>query len=79
MSYRKRRIGGFLGLLVVALGAILLSPDSYETTYTPTEPTASATDGTTLALDVLERLAVKGRAPKTGYDREQQFYKSCSR
>jgi len=76
MSYRKRRIGGFLGLLVVALGAILLSPDSYETTYTPTEPTASATDGTTLALDVLERLAVKGRAPKTGYDREQQFYKS---
>ena len=34
---------------------------------------SSATDSELLALDVLELLDVKGRAPKTGYSREQ-FY-----
>ena len=74
MSYRKRRIGGFLGLLVVILGVILFNPNSYETTYTPATD-VSATEGIVPALEILEKLEVKGRAPKTGYDREQ-FYKS---
>ena len=73
MSYKKRRIAGFISLLAVAIGVILLSPNSYETTYTPTNVTA--TEGTTPALEILEKLEVKGRAPKTGYDREQ-FYKT---
>ncbi|MBQ1528426.1 HNH endonuclease [Candidatus Saccharibacteria bacterium] len=73
MSYKTRRVGGFIGLLVVVLGVILLNPNSYETTYTPTN--VSADDNTTLATDVLEKLEVKGRAPKIGYTREQ-FYKS---
>ena len=51
----------------------MLNPNSYETTYTPTN--VSADDSTTLAIDILEKLEVKGRAPKTGYEREQ-FYKS---
>lgn len=74
MSYRKRRIGGFLGLLVVILGVILFNPNSYETTYIPATD-VSATEGVVPALEILEKLEVKGRAPKTGYDREQ-FYKS---
>ena len=73
MSYRRRRIGGFLGLVILALGVILLNPNSYETTYTPVSVTA--TEGTTPALEILEQLEVKGRAPKTGYEMEQ-FYKA---
>ena len=73
MSYKKRRIAGFISLLAVAIGVILLSPNSYETTYTPVSVTA--TEGTTPALEILEKLEVKGRAPKTGYDREQ-FYRA---
>jgi len=30
----------------------------------------------TLATTILEKLEIKGRAPKTGYDRAEQFYKS---
>ena len=47
------------------------------TTTTPTRPTPTTTAPTTpspatgTALAALERLAVKGRAPKTGYSREQ--------
>lgn len=37
---------------------------------TPTDPSSS---NTPLALDILEQLAVKGRAPKTGYSRDE-FY-----
>ena len=73
MSYKKRRIAGFISLLAVAIGVILLNPNSYETTYTPVSVTA--TEGTTPALEILEKLEVKGRAPKTGYDREQ-FYRA---
>ena len=73
MSYKKRRIAGFISLLAVAIGVILLNPNSYETTYTPTNVTA--TEGTTPALEILEKLEIKGRAPKTGYDREQ-FYRA---
>lgn len=36
----------------------------------------AANDNTILATAVLEKLAIKGRAPKTGYDRSTQFYKT---
>lgn len=45
-------------------------------------PLGVSTDGTTndgsqkLAKDVLETLEIKGRAPKTGYDRSEMFYSS---
>ena len=48
-------------------------------TTTPTNPdgtpATTTSDGTPLATAVLEKLEVKGRAPKTGYDREE-FYKT---
>ena len=37
---------------------------------------SDVTAGAPLAREVLEQLAIKGRAPKTGYDRAEQFYKS---
>ncbi len=84
-KYKSRQVGGILALLAVALGIILLNPNSYETVYTPVEDSAESgnaeplgaqtSSDQKLALDVLETLEVKGRAPKTNYDREQ-FYKS---
>ncbi len=81
--YRARQISGVLALLLAILGIILLNPASYETVVVPTNPASSnldplgavASNDQTLAINVLETLEVKGRAPKTGYDREQ-FYKS---
>lgn len=60
-----------------AVGLVFVSPDSYEQVAesTSTEASAAAVEGKLLAKDVLEKLAVKGRAPKTGYTREE-FYKT---
>ena len=84
-NYKARQTFGFLGLLVVVLAVVLLNPASYETSYVSVENSAESgkaeplgaqtSSDTELALNVLETLEVKGRAPKTGYDREQ-FYKS---
>lgn len=53
------------------------SPTSATPVATPSAaapaPSSSAGHGGTLATSVLATLAVKGRAPKTGYDREGKF------
>lgn len=80
MSYKSRRaIGAILSALFVVT-VILLNPSSYEKIYTlaeDEETTTSietpSTEGAPLATEVLEKLKVKGRAPKTGYSRDQ-FY-----
>ncbi|MBR2695603.1 HNH endonuclease [Candidatus Saccharibacteria bacterium] len=75
MEYKTRRLGGIIFLALSAIAFLVLNPNSFETHYVATDTPATATDGQTLAVDVLEKLEVKGRAPKTNYDREQ-FYKS---
>ncbi len=84
MTYRTRRI--IFALIPLALLAtwLVINPANYETapantpesieplgvtTETPSDPNAK------LARDVLETLEIKGRAPKTGYSREE-FYKT---
>lgn len=70
MRYRTRRVAAIV-LLVLGLVAWLVS--SYDGSTTPTSvvtPAASST-GSQSALDALGTLAVKGRAPKTGYARTQ--------
>ena len=77
-----------IGVIVSVLAAILIgtavtgtsvSPDRARSmgSATPTASlpatTAPATPADTAALAVLATLPVKGRAPKTGYDREQSF------
>jgi hypothetical protein len=72
MNYRNRRLVALLFSLVVFLaGAVFESQKQVEEPapqvqgiVSQTQPTAS-----TLAIDALEKLPVKGRAPKTGYDR----------
>ena len=85
MKLKVRRVS----VMVVALGLVVLwlivNPASYDELFTRVENTGAeegldysaeyVDDGGTgrLATEVLEELEVKGRAPKTGYSREQ-FY-----
>ena len=84
--YRKRRLLGVAALVALVVGVICLNPASYEAVWGPGgvggegEGAASGGGGDVageadgpLATEILERLEVKGRAPKTGYDREE-FY-----
>ena len=59
----KRMIGWSIAILVVAITAFSAAPE-------PQREYASSGDGTS-AHAVLSELPVKGRAPKTGYDRSQ--------
>lgn len=69
-----------IGAVAAAIGLIVSSPGSYEQVSESVTPSVSAegADGQdgVLAKDVLEKLEIKGRAPKTGYDRSEQFYKT---
>lgn len=80
MNYRTRRIITALLLLSSLGGYILLNTFSTpeEPVPEPVEPLGVSTEvdpNTTLATEILERLEVKGRAPKTGYSRKE-FYSS---
>ena len=88
-SYRARQIFAVFAVLVAIAGWVIANPKSYEaefapatnaaenttdsTTETTTNPTAPHPEGTSLATDILAKLEIKGRAPKTGYTREE-FY-----
>lgn len=63
----RRSIAVLIVLLLVAFG-VLSNPDSYqaEVPYSPPEGQAASE-----ALSALGELEVKGRAPKTGYERAQ--------
>ena len=87
MKLKKRRILVVLAALALAVTWLVVNPASYEEIFTLVENTG-AEDGTNdedilvpggvsdserLAVDVLEELEMKGRAPKKGYERSQ-FY-----
>lgn len=81
--YRTRRVIAAFLAAAGLIGIIISNPSSYEQIFEPgTAPdetasaaeTPSSTDSSApLATEVLEQLAIKGRAPKTGYERTQ-FY-----
>lgn len=87
MNFRLRRIALSCFALVGTLVWLFVNPASYEEAETTTDDdvavpaVAEVTDETVVettesgpkAIDILEKLAVKGRAPKTGYSREE-FY-----
>lgn len=64
-----RRSLALLLILFVVSAAILQNPGLYQTSPSPSLPSSDAASDT--ARDVLDSLAVKGRAPKTGYSRDQ--------
>ncbi|MBR5647652.1 HNH endonuclease [Candidatus Saccharibacteria bacterium] len=79
MSFRLRRLLVVLFAAGSTVAFLLLNPASYEAIFSRVENlgaeqvAASSETGARLATDILEELEVKGRAPKTGYTREE-FY-----
>lgn len=78
MKLRTRRVSSVVLILGVVLAWIIINPESYEQVFTRAEDfdaemVTEADENAPLAVDILEKLEVKGRAPKTGYSREQ-FY-----
>ena len=84
MKLKTRRM---ILMLAAMLGIgvwVLVNPASYETIFTQAEnegadysaeAVTEANPDAPLATEILEKLEVKGRAPKTGYSREE-FYKN---
>ncbi len=69
-----------VGAFLVTLIWLIINPASYDTVFTQVENDGAEVgvegdteDGGILATDILEKIEVKGRAPKTGYNRDQ-FY-----
>lgn len=83
LQFRWRRLITVFAAAVAVIGLIISSPNSYENVPeeidVPVEirplGESSVVDGV-LATIVLEKLEIKGRAPKTGYERSEVFYKT---
>ena len=84
MKLKRRRIS-VVTLILIAIGIWLFAnPESYEENFMPVPDTEAGMDYTAeavsepandapLAVEILDKLEVKGRAPKTGYSRDK-FY-----
>ncbi len=81
IQYRWRRIAAISAAVAAGVGLVIASPNSYEQVLNPPAEAGTVTeaddvaDTRPLASEALEKLAVKGRAPKTGYERTE-FYKT---
>lgn len=73
-KYRTRRLILIIVVLSGLTGLVITHPSSYEPVFEPAEASESV-DSDLLAATILEKLEIKGRAPKTGYTREE-FYKT---
>lgn len=81
MKIKARRLSVVLCALVGVVIWLVVNPASYDEIFTQVEDTGAESGAIVsddfsegrLATEVLEELAVKGRAPKTGYAREE-FY-----
>ncbi|MBR2753832.1 HNH endonuclease [Candidatus Saccharibacteria bacterium] len=82
MKLKIRRTLVMVGFLVLVLIWVVINPESYEEIFTKVEDSEidytigeanQLENDSPLATEILEKLEVKGRAPKKGYSREQ-FY-----
>ena len=84
MKLKSRRLSVVVCAIVSVVIWLIVNPASYDAVFTKVEDIGAEDGGYgdvavpddvagELVVDVLERLEVKGRAPKTGYKREQ-FY-----
>ena len=83
-KYKKRRVIWILVTSLVATGLVAINPAAREKVYLgkatevvaenrQSEPEQGQSDTAPLAREVLEKVEVKNRAPKTGYSRKE-FY-----
>ncbi len=79
MKMKVRRFTAVIVALFVTAIRLVTNPESYESVFTLIENTGAeqglgdSSDTAPLATEILEKLEVKGRAPKTGYARTE-FY-----
>ena len=80
MSFRIRRLILILFAFFGAVVWVIFNTESYDSVFVKVENdgenfeiNSSTNDGASLAIDILGKLEVKGRAPKTGYSRDE-FY-----
>ncbi|MBR3180083.1 HNH endonuclease [Candidatus Saccharibacteria bacterium] len=77
MKLKRRRIYAVISALIAAIVWLVANPASYDSIFikedTAAESVTEANPDVPLATTILEQLEVKGRAPKTGYTREE-FY-----
>ena len=82
MKLKKRRLVAVFVALAGVVAWLIANPESYEKIFVQTEnggtdysavAVSEVDAGAPLAVEVLEKLEVKGRAPKTGYARTE-FY-----
>ena len=87
MKLKSRRLSVIVFALASVVFWLVVNPESYESIFTKVENTGAEAEvldysaeavtqpkeGAKLAAEVLEELEVKGRAPKTGYSRDE-FY-----
>ena len=81
MNLKLRRLILAISALIGVVIWLVTNSESYETVFTPVNEdldyaataVTEADPNAPLATEILERLEVKGRAPKTGYTREE-FY-----
>lgn len=85
-KYRTRRVITVLCAFSAVIVWLLSSPNSFENIFVPSEnlpesesysavAVSKFDEKSPLATEVLEKLEIKGRAPKTGYTRDE-FYSS---
>lgn len=68
----RRLVAAFIAVFGVVVW-LFANPENYEMVVVSSGEVSDAVSGAPLAIEVLGRLEVKGRAPKTGYSREM-FY-----
>lgn len=83
MKLKVRRLSAVGVVLAMIIAWLVVNPASYDSVSTVVDnngtddfDTVAVTDkqeGASLATDILDQLEIKGRAPKTGYSREE-FY-----
>ena len=76
MKLRVRRFAAIISALVAVVVWLVINPASYDTVFTVVQDDNTEVDDSengVLAREILDKLEVKGRAPKTGYSRDK-FY-----
>ena len=87
MKFKTRRLSAVIVIVGGVILWLTMNPASYEEIFTRVENDGEGAgindnaaqamsengEGSKLAVDILEKIIIKGRAPKTGYTREQ-FY-----
>lgn len=79
-NFRFRRVIVVTTALIAVIAWLALNPNSFEQNFVQVEASgdlqsSSADNSASLAKNILNRLEIKGRAPKTGYTRDA-FYNS---